>query len=547
MSCADGNCDFANVCSLRSELNFPVGVKSRLEPWDMRWGMTIALLEPFFVDGAGSDRSLHAFHELLEEGKRQRYLQARPHLILLNDRFYHESLRPALTSILMAWLMARQKDGESVMECEGVGQHNLKRYLNGQHDPTVGRMNTEQIMILNLGRDLLATYIPHCLKKIDRVSFGLLNERDLSTHADGTVAENRKLLAIPFVGKDVPSESAEFAHPDVVIGLTVLAYNYEGLRPDHVKMLAKLLKDDHKRQLGQASKRPAQKLLDAWIAHGARLRREQPAQFPLEYFQVEDDDALGILGDFLCSSSVGDIRHGDNAFNYPSPAKYLLTQAVFPRTMKYQTLKLSACGQELGSDMVFGARIGFSGTPSDLLPRSLGSCGFEETSEGQILSTLTGVNVVSVEYTPDDWTVEAVLDNIARANPPVHALIDTGALITGMNNLEVAQFMLANGRMPSMDGGVFLDDSNRQMVLQRSNADKPVRLADCGLAWHKRLYVDIILLPCHFLNFVLPVAGTNTRGVVFLLAVRSMTTFTRPAQISSRARTRSLCKHWGRI
>lgn len=498
MSCAaaDGKCDFAHVCSLRSELNFPVGVKSRLEPWDMRWGMTIALLEPFFVDCAGTDRSLHAFHELLEEGKRQRYLQARPHLILLNDRFYQENLRPALSSILMAWLMARHKDGKGVMECEGVGKQNLKQYLSGQHDPTVGRMNTEQITILNLGRDLLATYIPHCLKKIDRVSFGLLNELDLSKYADGNVAENRKLLAIPFVGKDVPSESAEFAHPDVVIGLTVLAYNYEGLRSDHVKMLAKLLKDDHKRQLGKASERPAQKLLDAWIAHAcALLGREKPAQFPLEYFQVEDEDALGILGDFLCSSSVGDIHHGDSASTYPSPAKYLLTEAVFPRTMKYQTLKLSACGQELGSDMVFGARIGFSGTPSDLLPRSLGSCGFEETSEGQILSTLTGVNVVSVEYTPDDWSVEAVLDNIARADPPVHALIDTGALITGMNNLEVAQFLLAHGRMPSMDGVVFLDDDNRQMVLQRFNADKPVRLADCGLAWHKRLCVDLILLP----------------------------------------------------
>ena len=37
-------------------------------------------------------------------------------------------------------------------------------------------------------------------------------------------------MAVPFVGKDVPSRSSEFAHPDVVIGLTILAYRYEGLR-----------------------------------------------------------------------------------------------------------------------------------------------------------------------------------------------------------------------------------------------------------------------------------------------------------------------------
>ena len=519
----------------------------------------IAVLEPFFVDGIGASGSLRAFHDLLAEGKRQRFLQARPHLVLLNDQYYQEKLRPTLSSILLTWLMARHEGGKSVIECEGVHQEQLERYLSGQHDPAVGRMTGEQIMILNLGRDLLATYVPHCLKKIDRVSFGLLNELDLAKHADGTIAENRMLLAIPFVGKDVPSESAEFAHPDVVIGLTVLAYNYEGLRSDHVKMLAKLLKDDHKRQLGKASERPAQKLLDVWIADACvKLGKVKPAQFPLEYFQTEDEDALGILAGLLCRTSVGDIHHGDDTSTYPSPAKYLLTQAVFPRTMKYQTLKLSACGQELGSDMIFGVRIGFSGTPSDLLPRSLGSCGFEKTSEGEILSTLC--KHVSVEYTPDDWSVEGLLENIARADPPVHALIDTGALITGMDNLQVAQFLLADGRLPSMDGVVFLDSANRQMVLLRSNADKPVKLADCGLAWHKRLCVAIT--PVALLLFHLPLTVAETvqlmipialllflahSMVTFTRPAHSMITFTRPAQISSRVLMRSLCKHWGRI
>ena len=33
-----------------------------------------------------------------------------------------------------------------------------------------------------------------------------------------------QLTAVPFVGKDVPSTRSEFAHPDVVIGCTILAY-----------------------------------------------------------------------------------------------------------------------------------------------------------------------------------------------------------------------------------------------------------------------------------------------------------------------------------
>ena len=40
----------------------------------------------------------------------------------------------------------------------------------------------------------------------------------------------RRLAAIPFIGKDIPSRASQFSHPDIVIGLTILAYRYEGLR-----------------------------------------------------------------------------------------------------------------------------------------------------------------------------------------------------------------------------------------------------------------------------------------------------------------------------
>jgi hypothetical protein len=43
---------------------------------------------------------------------------------------------------------------------------------------------------------------------------------------DPHVPRSRLKLGVPFVGKDVPSRSSEFAHPDVIIGLTVLAYRY---------------------------------------------------------------------------------------------------------------------------------------------------------------------------------------------------------------------------------------------------------------------------------------------------------------------------------
>jgi hypothetical protein len=47
--------------------------------------------------------------------------------------------------------------------------------------------------------------------------------------------------------------------------------------------------------------------------------------------------------------------------NQPEAIHYYLRQHVFPVCMNFQKSKISACGHELGSDILFGRRIGFSG------------------------------------------------------------------------------------------------------------------------------------------------------------------------------------------
>jgi hypothetical protein len=129
-------------------------------------------------------------------------------------------------------------------------------------------LDDEYVKMLNLAHDLLHSFLPFVLGKvsagpvagcglladwparaqINRVSFGLLSDEDIARalQRDPKMPKSRKLTSVPFVGKDVPSgpplrcrpraprvtprhaESSEFAHPDVVIGLTILAYRYEG-------------------------------------------------------------------------------------------------------------------------------------------------------------------------------------------------------------------------------------------------------------------------------------------------------------------------------
>eukprot|EP00658_Telonema_sp_P-2_P085654 TRINITY_DN9806_c0_g1_i3.p1 TRINITY_DN9806_c0_g1~~TRINITY_DN9806_c0_g1_i3.p1 ORF type:complete len:1116 (+),score=353.53 TRINITY_DN9806_c0_g1_i3:180-3527(+) len=341
----------------------------------------------------------------------------------------------------------------------------------------------ESIQLLFLTREWLDTLLPHVLAKINRVGFGILQPSDfaaLAMHGGGedpktaSMPISRKVMAIPFVAKDVPSRSSEFAHPDVVIGLTVLAYRYEGLRKSDVKELLLQLKQDYARQTGPRERRPASILYNHW----ARLARQskgtgkdaESTTVPLAQLQVMDPTQLaGIYGLFR---------------KLPEAIHYYLCQHIFPRTMNFQRIKISACGHELGSDILFNKRIGFSGTPSNLLPLDLGECFYEPGSDGKILSVLADPAVASAEELPEGWTPLAVLERIAKANPPFHALIDTGALITNLDNEQVARFLIRH--LPtSFEGVVFLDQRDRQVVLQRNNL-QVVPLAQCGIALSRR-------------------------------------------------------------
>lgn len=67
--------------------------------------------------------------------------------------------------------------------------------------------------------------------------------------------------------------------------------------------------------------------------------------------------------------------------------------------------------------MLCGRRLGFSGTPSDLLPLELGKCNYEKGSDGKMTYYLTSPSIVSAyKVMPGDWTPKSVLDTIA--NPP---------------------------------------------------------------------------------------------------------------------------------
>jgi thiol-disulfide isomerase/thioredoxin len=349
--------------------------------------------------------------------------------------------------------------------------------------------------LLNLSHNWLRTFLPHCLAKVNRVSFGLLSVEDCKAalEADPYVPRSRLKLAVPFVGKDVPSKSSEFAHPDIIIGLTILAYRYSGLRQDDYIDIIDRLTAQFSNEIGPARDRESSLRHEKWVhASGGAIRGLKSTRDGLPWQKHENlsEEELNnkevVQLKFLQKSNKEQM---DKLFELiklePLVVHHYLQSMIFPQYMRSQREKISASGQAVGGDMLVGKRVGFSGTPSDLLPQELGRCDYETGDDGMMINTCLDRNVSSYEFIEDKWTVEMLLERIAKSESPrYHALIDTGALITGYSNKEVAKQLLDRG-LSWCDGVVFLDDDDKQQVLVRATG-RVVSAEQCGVSLEKR-------------------------------------------------------------
>ena len=512
---------------LKAELNFPIGAKHPLDFSPERWTCAIHCLDAvFFVErqsmavpfhqSGRAHRILEQLQSVIESGYAKRALQRSPHLVLLNVEWYHECMRPVMAQWMMLWLEANHVAGLAIEQIEAyvtgkgdvladtewepwvleaAAKREAARAAAGPHQGQSAdhqrqsassaraferllaymeaRLDPKAFKMLNLATEWLRTFLPHTLQKIDRVSFGLLStheyERLLKTEPH--MPRSRFKLAIPFVGKDVPSRASEFAHPDIIIGLTVLAYRYEGLRKvDFEQDVIALLRADFEKEVGPFPLRKSSLLYESWVRQAGGLIKGRSAQRGVgtaagavasagagatdadtaPVVEMDDDPNLDervVVPLWLLKQSNDEQMNKlyELLRKLPACLHWLLEQVVFPSFMQHQLLKLSASGQDLGGEMLFGQRIGFSGTPSDLLPLDLGRCGYEKGSDGKMLHVLTDPDVVSVEIARVGWTVSSLLRHVASAEPRLHALIDTGALITGLSNRAVARYLLANG------------------------------------------------------------------------------------------------------
>ena len=445
---------------------------------------------------------------VLEAGLLEYKIQNSPHVVLLDKAWYHQALAPVMTDVLIVWFRDHGLFGEDggvdehlckrgePLDVELVKEYSLrgpfrcsdavKRHLESNATPLA-------MKLLNLGYGWISVYLPHAMSKINRVTYGLLTQTELDEGKHNGLA-SRKYCAVPFMGKDVPSPAAEFAHPDIIIGLTVAAYLHEGMRLENVSETTRMMKDELTKESGTLATRPQFVLFESYIKRPFEIIIAEYARRSGAHTSI-DGGGLGggsapvrpLALDVFQESEPRQIKGLFKLWKHSSQVIFaFLQKVVFPSVQASQGVKMSASGQELGSSMIFGTRCGFSGTPSDLLPREgvtskeveahpelsgtdiagaahdreIFPCAFESGSDGRMLQTLSDPAITTVLELGSDWGVVKLLRMVATNS--FHALIDSGALVTGFDNEEVARFLLDNG-LADMKGCVYLDSRDEQV------------------------------------------------------------------------------------
>ncbi|CAK0887697.1 unnamed protein product [Prorocentrum cordatum] len=490
---------------LKSELNWPLGQKVPLDLTDMgaaarkqqgfRYRLPFFLLDAVLAAAAGQPESavfaarrkaqeaLVLLTQRIRAGRRELLLQTSPHLVLFSREHYARELLPPLADWTAPYVEAHLEGALG-----SVDLHRLLKLREPDESTRQALRGASELArkIINLAISWLHTLLPYILSRVHRVSYGLLTGSHLeSARAGGGCPLSRRLLAVPFVGKDVPSASSEFSHPDVTIGFTIMAYRMNGLRQADAHMLLRVLLDEMRAESTVRYHRRAacRAYVDMvtraggvvrgftedgrWMAdlqdEEQRRRRDALARsasqrgaaaeegqrrglWPLELLDLADPEQMDVLFGLLGRSALA--------------VQYLLEHYTFlAGTLERHESQLSASGQELAGPQLFGRCLGFSGTPNNLLPKPMGLCAYARGDDGRVLSTLSNASVVSVrELGP--WSPQSLLDEVAAATngaggPRYQALIDTGALITGMTNFEVAKYRRQgprrDGRRPLLE------------------------------------------------------------------------------------------------
>ncbi|PNP47794.1 hypothetical protein THARTR1_10479 [Trichoderma harzianum] len=269
-------------------------------------------------------------------------------------------------------------------------------------------------------------------------------------------------LAVPYRAKDSPSTRSEFSHPDVVIVLTSLTYYYGGLSDDDL-----FASFDHLLRADQAEVQYQDWVLDA----------------------PDLPDAFKSLAGVTMKDRHQAIHEIFPHFRFAKNAiDYFLSHIVFTKEMKEFPEKLSASGWDIGQIKTLPTT-GFSGTcdSRNLMPLDMKHLDLPEQRHtnslvlSNILQPENSVAPIQKVYGTQISDTEVLLDLVISMDPPVQVILDVGAQILELTNVQLATTWLES--VPESQGKkavVYFDDHDELCVVDRQGRVESLQTSPYG-------------------------------------------------------------------
>ena len=282
----------------------------------------------------------------------------------------------------------------------------------------------------------------------------------------------RTKLAVPYRAKDNPTPRSEFSHPDVVIVLTSLSYYYGGLKNDDLFLaFSHLLRSDQ-----------ADIEYQAWV-------KDAPNLPPAFHYLI----GINLKDRLQCIEQVfPPLRYAKCAVDY------FLAHIVFPKEMKEFPHKLSASGWDIGQ-IKNHPTTGFSGTNDSrkVLPLGVEHLDLREQKHTNalvleyLLQPENSVALMPPRREAFSSDAELLLAMVTKMEPTIEVILDVGAQVLELSNLEVARewlkMMSDHDRTQAV---VFFDNSDELSVLDRKGNIESLQIS----SFAKQLDVCIIFL-----------------------------------------------------
>ncbi|CAI7605762.1 unnamed protein product [Penicillium glandicola] len=267
---------------------------------------------------------------------------------------------------------------------------------------------------------------------------------------------SRCLMAVPYRAKGIPSESAEFGHPDVAVTLTCLSYYYEGLTKEKLRDCFKVL----------AKENDPSTEFQNWVAHC--VDDLPPGLKTYSGVNLQDDKTFS-------QTLFPVLRYQKEILDF------YLSRFVFSREAKEFPRKLSSSAWDIPARPDLKLTTGFSGTNDNrfLLPLSIRQRDLSELlhTNAMVLGLLLREDNRQCILAQDEEGRQLDVDRLLKlvvstggASPtaqPVRVLIDVGAQILEAGNESVAQRWLAMTPEGDVEAAIFFNHSDEIMVVDR--------------------------------------------------------------------------------